>query len=78
MRNSLGDLQDGCDLCVRSREKAGDLLGQRLVAGNARQLALPEIEITARQPVELGAVVLFGGHGGTIAHRRASASVTAT
>jgi hypothetical protein len=78
MRNSLGSLQDGCDLCVRSREKTGDLLGQGLVAGNARQLVLPEIEIASRQPVELGAVVLFGGHGGTIAHRPANASVMAT
>ena len=65
----MGGLQDGGDLGVRSREKAGDLLGQGLVAGDARQLALPEIEIAARQPVELGAVVLFRGHTGTIAHR---------
>jgi len=77
MRNSLGGLQDGCNLCVRSREKTGNLLGQGLVAGNARQLVLPEIEITPRQPVELGTVVLFRGHGGTIAHRRANASFTA-
>ena len=53
MRSSLGSLQARRDLCVRGREQAGDLLGQRLVAGNARQLALPEIEIAPRQPVEL-------------------------
>ena len=63
MRNSLGDLQDGCDLCVRSREKAGNLLGQGLVGRHAGELVLPQVEITARQPVELGAVILFRGHG---------------
>ena len=62
MRNSLGGLQDGCDLCVRSRKKAGDLLGQGLVAGNARQLALPEIEIAPGKLVEIACIVVFGGH----------------
>jgi hypothetical protein len=69
MRNSLGGLQDGCDLRIRSREQAGDLPGQGLITRDARQLALPEIEIAACQQVELGAVVLFRGHGSTIAHR---------
>jgi hypothetical protein len=62
MRNSLGGLQDGRDLGVRGREEAGDLLGQSRVGGHAHELILPQIEITARQPVELGAVILFRGH----------------
>ena len=67
MRNSLGGLQDGCDLCVRSREKAGDLLGQRLVRGKARQLALPQIEIAPGQFVEIA--------GGFIGFRRHTVSL---
>ena len=62
MRNSLGDLQDGCDLCVRSREKAGDLLGQRLIGGEPGQLALPEVEIAPGKLVEIACIVVFGGH----------------
>jgi hypothetical protein len=70
----LGGLQHGGELCVRGCEETGDLLGQGLVGRQSGQLALPEIEITACQPVELGAIVLFRGHENTIAHRPAAAS----
>ena len=62
MRNSLSDLQDGCDLCVRSREKAGDLVSQRLVGGEPGKLALPEVEIAPGKLVEIACIVVFGGH----------------
>ena len=42
---SLGRLQGAGNLGVRGSEKAGDLLGQRLVGGKAGELVLPEIEI---------------------------------
>jgi hypothetical protein len=58
----LGRLQHRGDLRVRGCEETGDLLGQGLVGRQARQLALPKVEITARQPIELGAVILFRGH----------------
>jgi len=81
MRSSLVGLQDGRHLRVRGREQAGDLLGQGLVGGKAGKLALPQIEIAARQPVELagacGSVAFFRGHEGTIAHRPATAPFAA-
>jgi hypothetical protein len=73
MRGSLGRLQHRGELRVRGCEKTGDLLGQGLVGRQSGQLVLPEVEITARQPVELG-FVLFRGHENTIAHRPADAS----
>jgi hypothetical protein len=70
----LGRLQHGGDLRIRGCEETGDLFGQGLVSRQSGQLVLPKIEITACQPVELGAVVLFRGHENTIAHRPAGAS----
>jgi hypothetical protein len=70
----LGRLQRGSELGVRGCEETGDLLGQGLIGRQPGQLALPKIEITPCQPVELGAVVLFRGHESTIAHRPAAAS----
>ena len=53
-------------------ERDGDLLGDGRVGGQPGKLALPEIEITPGQPVEIGRVagagiVAFGRHGRTIA-----------
>jgi len=62
MWSSLGGLQHGCDLRIRGCEETGDLLGQGLVGSHAGKLVLPQVEIAARQPVELDAVVLFRGH----------------
>jgi hypothetical protein len=70
----LGRPQHGGELRIRGCEETGNLLGQGLVGSQPGQLALPKIEITARQPVELGAIVLFRGHENTIAHRPAIAS----
>lgn len=70
----MGRLHHGGELRVRGCEEAGDLVGQGLIRRQARQLALPEIEVAARQPVELGAIILFRGHENTIAHRPAAAS----
>jgi hypothetical protein len=70
----LGGLHHGGELRVRGCEETGDLLGQGLVGRQPGQLALPKIEITACQPVELGAIVLFRDHENTIAHRPAAAS----
>jgi hypothetical protein len=63
MRRSLGGLHNGSDLRVRGCEKPGNLLGQGLVSRDARQLALPKVEIAARQPIEIADIVLFRGHG---------------
>ena len=69
-------LQDGGHLRVRGCEQAGNLLGQALVGGKARKLALPQVEVAARQPVELagirGATLFIRGHAPTIAHRYAN------
>jgi hypothetical protein len=67
---SLGRLYRRRNLGVRGREKAGDLFGQRLIGGEPGELALPEVEITPGQAVEIGRIVVFGGHARTIAHRR--------
>ncbi|MBU8872956.1 hypothetical protein KQ910_04240 [Reyranella sp. MMS21-HV4-11] len=71
------------DLRVRSREQAGNLLGHGLVRCEPGKLGLPQIEIAARQPVEISGgiarrtarrVVVFGGHEHTITHRRGYAA----
>ena len=69
LRCSLRHLQDGRHLRVRGREKPGDLPGQGLIGGEPGELALPQVEIAARQPVEVGGVVCIGGHARTIADR---------
>ena len=71
---SLGRLDRRCNLGVRGSEQAGDLLGQRLVGGKPGKLVLPEVEITPGQAIEIGRVVIFRGHSGTIAHRRRNAA----
>jgi hypothetical protein len=67
MGGTLGSLYCGRNLCVRSGEKPGDLLGQRLVRGKAGQLALPQIEVAPGQFVEIArrsisGFIGFGGH----------------
>jgi hypothetical protein len=66
------------NLGVRGREQAGDLLGERLVGSEPGKLALPQVEISPGQLVEIGAgtatridgrFVVFRGHGSTIAYR---------
>ena len=69
----MGSPQHGGELRIRGCEETGDLLGQGLIGRQPGQLALPKIEITACQPIELS-VVLFRGHENTIAHRPAGAS----
>lgn len=59
---SLGCLDRRRNLCIRGRKEACDLLGQRLVGGEAGKLVLPEVEIAPGQPIEVGGVVVFGGH----------------
>ena len=66
---SLSRLYRRCNLGVRGREQAGDLFGQRQVGGKPGKLVLPEVEIAPGQAVEIGRIVVFGGHGPTIAHR---------
>ena len=56
---SLGRLHRRCNLGVRGREQAGDLFGQRLVGGEPGELALPEVEISPGQAVEIGRVSSF-------------------
>jgi len=76
MRSSLGGLQDRGKLRVRGCEQAGNLLGEGRVRRDPRKLVLPEVEITAGQPVELagirGATLFIRGHAPTIAHRYAN------
>jgi hypothetical protein len=58
------------NLGVRGREQAGDLLGERLVGSEPGKLALPKVEISPGQLVEIGrCFVVLGGHGSTIAYR---------
>jgi hypothetical protein len=72
MRDSLlHRLHRSRNLGVRSREQPGDLFGYRLVGGKTRQLALPKLEITPRQAVEIrGLLALVVGHAATIAQPR--------
>ena len=66
---SLGRLHRRRNLGVRGSEQAGDLFGQPVIGGKAGELALPEVEITPGQAVEIGWIVVFGGHARTIADR---------
>ncbi|WP_421996319.1 hypothetical protein [Reyranella sp.] len=68
----MGRLQRGGHLGVRGREQTGDLLGQRLVRGEARELALPQVEIAPGQSIEIAGIVVVGGHAQSIPHRRAN------
>ncbi|WP_422008720.1 hypothetical protein [Reyranella sp.] len=78
----MRNLQCRSDLGIRGREQAGNLLGDRLIRRQARQLGLPQIEITPGQPVEFGSrvgctgrlVVVSGDHLRTITHSRANAA----
>jgi len=70
MRSSLGlcGFQRRGDLRIRGREQPGHLLAEARIGRQASQLALPQVEIAAGQSVEIGGlVVVFRGHGGTIA-----------
>ena len=67
---SLDRLHCRRNLGVRGREQAGDLLGERLVGGEPGKLALPKVEISPGQLVEIGGCfVVFRGHVSTIAYR---------
>jgi hypothetical protein len=54
----LGRVERRGNLGVRGSEKPGDLFSQRLVSGKPCELALPEVEITSGQTVEIGGVVV--------------------
>jgi hypothetical protein len=71
---SLSRLYRRRNLGVRGREQTGDLLRQRLVGAQAGELALPKVEITPGEAVEIGRIVVFGGHPPTIAHRGENAA----
>ena len=62
MLSTLSHLEDRCDLRVRSRKQARDLLGQALVGGEAGQLALPQVEIALGQPIDVGRIVIVRSH----------------
>jgi len=62
MVSSLGRLHHACNLGVRGREKAGDLLGQRLIRRKSGKLTLPEVEIAPGESIEVARVVVFRGH----------------
>ena len=58
------------NLGVRGREKASDLIGQRLVGGKTGKLALPKVEISPGQLIEIGrCFVVLRSHVSTIAYR---------
>ena len=58
------------NLGVRGRKQARDLLGQCLIGGKPGELALPKVEISAGQLVEIGrCFIVLGGHMPTIAYR---------
>lgn len=72
---SLDGLHRRRNLGVRGREQSSDLIGQRLVGGKTGELALPQVEITPGQPVEIGrCIVVLRGHASTIAHRLPNAA----
>jgi hypothetical protein len=75
MRATLGGLYCRRNLGIRGREQPHDLFGQRLVGGQTGELALPQIEVTPRQPVEIAFAARLGivgiGHHRTITHGRA-------
>jgi len=62
MMCSLDRLHCACNLGVRGSEQAGNLLGQRLIGGEPGKLVLPEVEIAPGKLVEIGCIVVFGGH----------------
>jgi hypothetical protein len=67
----LDGLHRRCNLGVGGREQTRDLLGQRLVGGEAGELALPKVEIAPGQLVEISRLfVVFRGHTFIIAYRR--------
>jgi hypothetical protein len=67
MRGTLGSLDGARNLRVRGREQTRNLFGEPLVGREAGKLALPQIEVTPRQMVEVGRfVVVGGGHAATI------------
>ena len=72
MLSSFGRLQRRGELGVRGSEKTGNLFGQRLVGSQPGKLALPEVEVTPRQAVEIGCIVAVGRHVRTIADRAAN------
>jgi hypothetical protein len=75
MGGTLSSLYCRRNLRVRGSEKPGNLLGQRLIGGEAGQLALPQIEIAPGQFVEItGRVVGFRGHTVIIDHRHGQSS----
>ena len=66
----MDGLHRRCNLGVRGRKQARDLLGQRLVSGEAGKLALPKVQIAPGQLVEISRLfVVFRGHAFTIAYR---------
>jgi hypothetical protein len=60
MPRTLSSLYCRRNLGVRGSEKPGDLFAQLLVGGHARELALPQVEVTPRQPVIIGIATGFG------------------
>ncbi len=46
MQGTLGGLYCRRNLGIRGRKKPRDLLGERRIGGESRELALPEIEVT--------------------------------
>ena len=69
MSRTLSSLYCRRNLRVRGSEQPGNLLGQRLVRGEAGQLALPQVEVAPGQLVEIaGRVVGVRGHTVTIDH----------
>jgi hypothetical protein len=70
MLSSLSGLQCACDLSVRGRKKASNLLGECLIRGKPGKLALPKVEIAPGESIKLAGklagnlagVVVFGDH----------------
>jgi hypothetical protein len=80
----LGCLHGRGELGVRSRKQARDLVGQRLVGSESRELVLPQVEVAPGQAIELAPValrgvalrgVVFRGHESSIAHHDDNASL---
>jgi hypothetical protein len=63
------------NLRVRGSEQARDLIGQRLVGREPGKLALPKVEISPGQLIEIGGcIVVLRGHMPTIAYRLRNAA----
>ena len=60
--SSLSRLQCTCNLGVRGREKASDLLGECLIRSKPGQLTLPQVEIAPGESIEVACVVVLRGH----------------